>query len=289
MKLENEFYELKGETTEIRRRLAQIDGKESKVVWFVGIMAALMALIIPALTTYYNVYNSNQFKDAIERSERRIEELSGRFQPDSAWAHGLSGENDRSIKLSAVILPVKQQEVRYFRVRLSGQVLVRVRGGNGRIIGYQSSSDGPIADFSSRRIDGTFMTHRREIEANGYYDNEGFAEGRLVSEHAPLAVTLGRSSAYSSCTEAERAIAGLIYLDEAGSIGLIPLFTNISDPVVEPIDFQIKVVRGDHPDCKDMAGMEVWRFEDSIDQPSASTQDVIPSMPLQTMSQDDTE
>ena len=288
-KLGNEFYELKGETTEIRRRLVQIDGKESKIVWFVGIMAAFLAIIIPALTVYYNVYNSNQFKEAIERSERRIEQLSGRFQPDSAWAHGLDGENDRTVTLSAVILPVKEQEVRFFLVQLSGQVLVRVRGGNGRIIGYQSSSDGPTADFSSRRIDGTIMSHRREVEAIGYYDNEGFAEGRLVSENAPLAVNVRRSSAYSSCIEAERAVAELIGLDEAGSIGLIPLFTNISNPVTEPIIFQAEVVRGDHPDCTDMAGMEFWRFEDSIDQPSASTKDAVPSMPLGATSQDESE
>ncbi|WP_147405725.1 hypothetical protein [Cereibacter sphaeroides] len=288
-KLENVFYELKGETVEIRRRLAQIDGKENKIVWFVGIMAAFLAIIIPALTVYYNVYNSNQFKEAIERSERRIEGLSGRFQPDSAWAHGLGGENDRTVTLSAVILPVREQEVRFFLVRLSGQVLVRVRGGNGHIIGYQSSSDGPIADFSSRRIDGTIMAHRRALEASGYYDNEGFAEGRLVSENAPLSVTVQRSSAFSSCVEAERAVSELIDLDEAGSIRLTPLFTNISNPVTEPISFQIVVVRGDHPDCEDMASMEVWRFEESIDQPSASTNDAVPSMPLGTTSQDEAE
>jgi len=271
-----EFYELRGEAIEIRRRLTKIDGKESKVVWFVGIMAALLTITIPSLTLVYNGINAKQYADAIDRSEKQMALLSGLLRPETAWVHGVHGEDDDSITMAATILPQKIESVRYFTVSLRGVALVSVKGGNGSVIGYQSSSFGPVAEFSSRRFDGTIMDYMMLSESRGQYDNENFFGGRIVSEGAPLAVTISRNSNYSTCEEAERALADLLSIDEAGSFGLIPMFTNIAEPVATPYMLKAKVVKGNNPDCAVMAQMESWQFETRGDETSASNKPTIP-------------
>jgi hypothetical protein len=254
----DELSELKGELNAIRSFVSSIYERESKAFWAVGVFATLLTLIAFG----FNAVNTSKFDDAIERSERKIEILAGIFRPSTATVHGIKGPSDSSILMEATILPSSFSDLKFFRVEVTGSAIVEVSGGVGRLLGYSGMVTGPLADFSARNLNGAYSEVTRLGNQFGVLGTEGDENGRMISETAPLQVSVQRFGEFLTCGEAERAVRELIgHGEKVGRLGLIPLFSDIEQPVSEHVFFDVTVVQGAHPTCDQMANMERWLFE----------------------------
>ena len=190
--------ELRGELIAIRSFVSSIYEKENKAFWAVGVFATLMTLIAFG----FNAINTSKFDDAIERSERRVEVLAGILRPKSASIHGIRGEGDGSILMDATIFPDSTEDFKFFTIIIKGSVLVKVSGGNGRLLGYSARSEGPIADFQARYLNGRLSEAIQLGSKFGTSNTEGEENGRMISETAPLQVFVNIRSEYLTCYEA---------------------------------------------------------------------------------------
>jgi len=231
---------------EMKQKLEKFETQELKTVQFIKYLAVVVGLMSFVITGYNTIQNDR----AIDRTDKRISELSGNFRPDYAIVHGIRGVNDKHIVMAARVERYNSDGIQLYQAALRGNVIVRPSGGPGKVLGFSSTTSGELLDFASRQLDGTISELLKDTNTLGFLSIERGGEGTMATETSPLPIQVGRFGTFKTCEEAEAEIVRMMGLGaNVGKIGIIPKFSNIKNPADHHEVFTVSLIKGSYLDC----------------------------------------
>lgn len=242
--------ELKGELRAVRDTVQSINSKELRALIIAGGLGAIVALAAIG----FNINNSSRFEQAIDRAESKIERLSGLQQPREASIELFKDKNGYTI-MEATVETIKVGDMKLFQLQLAVAGSMRIKGNNGKLLGYSLTTGGVLHDIMSRPL-GIYSELRNRNLAQGDIGINS-ETGYTVSSKTPFPVTMYFKLNMKTCAEVENAIEKLTKLKPGTStIGVMPIFSEIEDPPSKHFEFKVKIIRGPYLTCKEKRDFE---------------------------------